>query len=104
MRIVYAGPLYHLIARDSNREGGLLNHLAEDPARPGRARCRRAPSDASRANRSRSWPRYRRHGYTLGEIAAQLGCRYSTFSGRLRREETANARCKTRHSACRYPR
>jgi putative transposase len=30
---------------------------------------------------------YRRHGYTLGQIAKQLGCSYSTVSRRLRREE-----------------
>jgi REP element-mobilizing transposase RayT len=30
---------------------------------------------------------YRRHGYTLGEIANYLGCSYSTVSRRLRREE-----------------
>jgi putative transposase len=32
---------------------------------------------------------YRRHGYTLREIAAYLGCHYSTVSRRLRREEAA---------------
>jgi putative transposase len=30
---------------------------------------------------------YRRHGYTLGEIAGYLGCSYSTVSRRLRLEE-----------------
>lgn len=30
---------------------------------------------------------YRRHGYTLREIAVYLGCSYSTVSRRLRREE-----------------
>jgi putative transposase len=30
---------------------------------------------------------YRRHGYTLGQIATHLGCSYSTVSRRLRREE-----------------
>jgi putative transposase len=30
---------------------------------------------------------YRRHGYTLREIAIHLGCSYSTVSRRLRREE-----------------
>lgn len=30
---------------------------------------------------------YRRHGYTLSQIAAYLGCSYSTVSRRLRREE-----------------
>lgn len=30
---------------------------------------------------------YRRHGYTLREIAEHLGCHYSTISRRLRREE-----------------
>ena len=32
---------------------------------------------------------YRRHGYTLREIAEYLECHYSTVSRRLRREETA---------------
>ena len=32
---------------------------------------------------------YRRHGYRLHEIAAYLGCHYSTVSRRLRREEDA---------------
>ena len=32
---------------------------------------------------------YRRHGYRLHEIAAYLGCHYSTVSRRLRREEAA---------------
>jgi putative transposase len=31
---------------------------------------------------------YRRHGYTLQQIAAFLGCHYSTISRRLRNEET----------------
>lgn len=30
---------------------------------------------------------YRRHGYTLSQIAGHLGCSYSTISRRLRREE-----------------
>jgi REP element-mobilizing transposase RayT len=30
---------------------------------------------------------YRRHGYTIGQIAKHLGCSYSTVSRRLRREE-----------------
>lgn len=41
---------------------------------------------------------YRRHGYTLGQIAQHLGCSYSTVSRRLRREETELASvtdCKT---------
>jgi putative transposase len=37
---------------------------------------------------------YRRHGYTIGQIAAHLGCHYSTVSRRLRREERV-AKCKT---------
>jgi putative transposase len=37
---------------------------------------------------------YRRHGYTIGQIAAYLGCHYSTVSRRLRREEEL-AKCKT---------
>lgn len=32
---------------------------------------------------------YRRHGYTLRQIAEYLGCHYSTVSRRLRREEAA---------------
>jgi REP-associated tyrosine transposase len=31
---------------------------------------------------------YRRHGYTLKQIADHLGCHYSTISRKLRREET----------------
>jgi putative transposase len=41
---------------------------------------------------------YRRHGYTIGQIAAHLGKHYSTASRRLRREEAAAhevAECKT---------
>jgi REP element-mobilizing transposase RayT len=41
---------------------------------------------------------YRRHGYTLAQIAEHLGCHYSTVSRRLRREEAAERRmreCKT---------
>jgi putative transposase len=38
---------------------------------------------------------YREHGYTLREIAAHLGCHYSTVSRRLRREEQALLQCKT---------
>jgi putative transposase len=34
---------------------------------------------------------YRRHAYTLREIAEHLGCHYSTVSRRLRREEIGNA-------------
>lgn len=30
---------------------------------------------------------YRRHGYTLRQIAIHLGCSYSTISRRLRQEE-----------------
>jgi REP-associated tyrosine transposase len=37
---------------------------------------------------------YRRHGYTIGQIADFLGCHYSTVSRRLRREEEV-AKCKT---------
>jgi putative transposase len=37
---------------------------------------------------------YRFHGYTIGAIAAYLGCHYSTVSRRLRREEVV-AKCKT---------
>jgi putative transposase len=37
---------------------------------------------------------YRCHGYTIGQIAAHLGCHYSTVSRRLRREESL-AKCKT---------
>jgi REP-associated tyrosine transposase len=37
---------------------------------------------------------YRRHGYTIGQIAEYLGCHYSTVSRRLRREEEM-ANCKT---------
>jgi putative transposase len=37
---------------------------------------------------------YRRHGYTIGQIAAHLGCHYSTVSRRLRCEE-AMAKSKT---------
>ena len=32
---------------------------------------------------------YRRHGYTLREIAEHLGCHYSTISRKLRLEEQA---------------
>ena len=38
---------------------------------------------------------YRQHGYTLAQIAARLGCHYSTVSRRLRREEHWLAECKT---------
>ena len=38
---------------------------------------------------------YRRHGYTLAQIAAQLGCHNSTVSRRLRREEAQLHECKT---------
>src|SRR5207253_2210992 len=38
---------------------------------------------------------YRRHGYTIGQIAAHLGCHYSTVSRRLRHEEAELAKCKT---------
>jgi len=34
---------------------------------------------------------YRRHGYTLSQIAKHLGCSYSTVSRRLRREEAEDA-------------
>jgi putative transposase len=34
---------------------------------------------------------YRRHGYTLSQIAKYLGCSYSTVSRRLRREESQAA-------------
>ena len=34
---------------------------------------------------------YRRHGYTMREIAEHLGCHYSTVSRKLRREELPNA-------------
>ena len=37
---------------------------------------------------------YRRHGYTIGQIADYLGCHYSTVSRRLRREKEV-AKCKT---------
>jgi REP element-mobilizing transposase RayT/AraC-like DNA-binding protein len=37
---------------------------------------------------------YRRHGYTLRQIADHLGCSYSTISRRLRREEELTE-CKT---------
>ena len=37
---------------------------------------------------------YRWHGYTLAELAAYLGCHYSTVSRRLRREEQM-LQCKT---------
>jgi putative transposase len=37
---------------------------------------------------------YRGHGYTIGQIAAYLGCHYSTVSRRLPREEQM-AKCKT---------
>jgi len=33
---------------------------------------------------------YRRHGYTLRQIAEHLGCHYSTISRKLRQEETTN--------------
>jgi IS30 family transposase len=38
---------------------------------------------------------YRRYGYTLQQIAAHLGCHYSTVSRRLRREEAETRECKT---------
>jgi putative transposase len=38
---------------------------------------------------------YRRHGYTIGQIATHLACHYSTVSRRLRREEAQLAKCKT---------
>jgi AraC-like DNA-binding protein len=41
---------------------------------------------------------YRKHGYTLREIADHLGCHYSTISRRLKREEgerQASLQCKT---------
>jgi len=41
---------------------------------------------------------YRRHGYAIAQIAAHLGCHYSTVSRRLRREEAAERsmrECKT---------
>ena len=41
---------------------------------------------------------YRRHGYTLSQIAKHLGCSYSTISRRLRAEEAAQTavnECKT---------
>jgi putative transposase len=41
---------------------------------------------------------YRRHGYSLAQIAEHLGCHYSTVSRRLRREEAAEramSECKT---------
>jgi AraC-like DNA-binding protein len=34
---------------------------------------------------------YRRHGYTLNQIAKYLGCSYATVSRRLRREESEAA-------------
>ncbi len=38
---------------------------------------------------------YRRHGYTLAQIAAPLGCHSSTVSRCLRREEAELRECKT---------
>jgi hypothetical protein len=41
---------------------------------------------------------YRRHGYSIAQIADHLGCHYSTISRRLRREEAAERamrECKT---------
>jgi putative transposase len=38
---------------------------------------------------------YRRYGYTMQQIAEQLGCHYSTVSRRLRREEAELPECKT---------
>ena len=38
---------------------------------------------------------YRRHGYTLREIAEHLGCHYSTVSRKLRSEENRMRECKT---------
>lgn len=41
---------------------------------------------------------YRRHGYTIGQIAEHLGCHYSTVSRRLKREEASERtmrECKT---------
>ncbi len=38
---------------------------------------------------------YREHGYTLREIAAYLGCHYSTVSRKLREQEGRMRECKT---------
>jgi putative transposase len=38
---------------------------------------------------------YRRHGYTMSQIAEHLGVHYATVSRRLRREEAAMRECKT---------
>jgi putative transposase len=38
---------------------------------------------------------YREHGYTLREIAAYLGCHYSTVSRKLREQEGRLRECKT---------
>lgn len=73
----------------------LRDTFGHDPPIPEIPRAQIEPAPPSLAeifSRHRWLPvfvAYRRHGYTLGQIADHLGCHYSTVSRRLRREEAA---------------
>jgi AraC-like DNA-binding protein len=85
-------------------EALLRETFGHDPPIPEIPRAHIEPTPPSLAEIFTRHPRlpvfvaYRRHGYTIGQIADHLGCHYSTVSRRLRREEAAERamrECKT---------